>query len=132
MPPVATGLTRPHSARRWRGRVWVDNRGYGELGYVRDGVVEVVACLPGWTRGLRFNGDVAFVGSTRVLPRFCHYAPGLDVDRSVCGVHAVDIRSGRILGSLTWPLGDQLFAVDRVPSQRVSGLPFRTGLAREN
>ncbi len=128
--PVATGLTRPHSARLWHGRVWVDNSGYGELGIIRDGSFEVVARLPGWTRGLCFHDRLAFVGTSRVLPRFRHYAPGLDLDRSVCGVHAVDTHSGRILGSLTWPLGNQLFAVDWVPDQLASGFGFRAGAQR--
>ena len=32
--------------------------------------------------GSRFHGDVAFVGTSRVIPRFRMYAPGLDLDRS--------------------------------------------------
>src|SRR5439155_13328738 len=30
--PIARGLTRPHSARLHRGRLWVCNSGYGEVG----------------------------------------------------------------------------------------------------
>ena len=30
--PVVRGLTRPHSARLWRRRLWVNNSGYGEFG----------------------------------------------------------------------------------------------------
>jgi uncharacterized protein (TIGR03032 family) len=126
--PVARGLTRPHSARLYGGRVWVDNSGYGELGFTRDGKYEPVVQLPGWTRGLCFHGSIAFVGTSRVLPRFRQYAPGLDVDRSVCGVHAVDTTSGQVLGSLTWPYGNQIFAVEVVSF--ASGLPFRVGSKR--
>ncbi|MBI4678152.1 MAG: DUF4915 domain-containing protein [Elusimicrobia bacterium] len=125
--PVARGLTRPHSARLHRGRVWVDNSGYGELGFVEDGRFVAVARLPGWTRGLCFKGDVAFVGTSRVIPRFEAYAPGLDPARSLCGVHAVDLRSGRILGSLLWPNGNQLFAVDWIPGALARGFPFGPG-----
>ncbi|HTD51464.1 MAG TPA: DUF4915 domain-containing protein [Thermoanaerobaculia bacterium] len=110
--PIARGLTRPHSARLHRRRIWVDNSGYGELGIVSDGRFAPIARLPGWTRGLCFHGDFAFVGTSRVIPEFRQYAPGLDVDRSVCGVHAVDIRSGKVVGSLLWPRGNQVFAVD--------------------
>jgi uncharacterized protein (TIGR03032 family) len=110
--PIARGLTRPHSARLHRGRVWVDNSGYGELAIVEDGGCSAIAGLPGWTRGLAFHGRIAFVGTSRVIPEFRHYAPGLDVDRSVCGVHAVEIASGRVLGSWIWPRGNQVFAVD--------------------
>ena len=128
--PIATGLTRPHSARLWRGRLWVDNSGYGELGLVRDGGFQAVTRLPGWTRGLSFHRRVAFVGTSRVLPRFRQYAPGLDLERSVCGVHAVDTQRGTILGSLTWPLGNQIFAVEWLPSELASGFPFQAGEKR--
>jgi uncharacterized protein (TIGR03032 family) len=123
--PIARGLTRPHSARL-RGRdVWVDNSGYGEVGIVADGRFQTVVRLPGWTRGLCFCEDVAFVGTSRVIPRFRQYAPGLDVNQSVCGVHAVDARSGRVLGSLRWPSGNQIFAVDWLPARQSGGFPFR-------
>ncbi|HEX7253081.1 MAG TPA: DUF4915 domain-containing protein [Thermoanaerobaculia bacterium] len=110
--PIAGGLTRPHSARLHRGRLWVDNSGYGELGTVGRGRFEPVARLPGWTRGLCFLEDLAFVGTSRIIPEFRQYAPGLDPRRSICGVHAVDTRSGRILGSFLWPRGNQIFAVE--------------------
>jgi uncharacterized protein (TIGR03032 family) len=122
--PMARGLTRPHSARLHAGRVWVDNSGYGEFGFIRDGKLEVVTRLPGWTRGLCFAGGVAFVGTSRVIPRFRQYAPGLDVDASVCGVFAVDVSSGRVLGSLTWPCGNQIFAIDWLSETASTGFPF--------
>jgi uncharacterized protein (TIGR03032 family) len=121
--PVVTGLTRPHSARLHQGELWVENSGYGEVGVARDGKLEVVARLPGWTRGLAFHGDVALVGTSRVIPRFRSYAPGLDLDRSVCGVHAVDTRSGETVGSLVWPDGNQVFGVEAVPVALTSGFP---------
>jgi uncharacterized protein (TIGR03032 family) len=127
--PVVRGLTRPHSARFHEGRLWVESSGYGELGVVSDGRYEAVARLPGWTRGLGFHGSVAFVGTSRVLPRFRMYAPGLDLDRSVCGVHAVDTRSGEVLGSFVWPEGNQVFAVEPVPLSLTGGFP--TGNLRE-
>jgi uncharacterized protein (TIGR03032 family) len=121
---VAHGLTRPHSARVWRRHVWLDNSGYGEFGAVTGGTFEAVARLPGWTRGLCFWGNVAFVGTSRVIPRFRQYAPGLDVDHSVCGVHAVDPKSGTTLASVVWPRGNQIFALEAVPSSWTRGLPF--------
>jgi len=128
--PVARGLTRPHSARLYNGRIWVDNSGYGELGVIEGGAFLPVARLPGWTRGLSFHEGIAFVGTSRVVPRFRQYAPGLDVDTSVCGVHAVDTRSGQILGSLIWPFGNQIFAVDWVPGRFTTGFPFFAGAKR--
>jgi uncharacterized protein (TIGR03032 family) len=124
--PVVRGLTRPHSARLHRGKLWVDNSGYGELALADpdNGTFERVTALSGWTRGLCIHGNVAFVGTSRVIPRFRQYAPGIDVDTSVCGVHAIDIRSGDVLGSLTWPYGNQVFAVEWVPREFSSGFPF--------
>lgn len=122
--PVARGLTRPHSARLHQGRIWVDNSGYGELGIIEDGGFWPVTRLPGWTRGLCFYRTIAFVGTSRVIPRFHKYAPGLDPQASLCGVHAIDVETGRVLGSLIWPLGNQVFAIDWVSSQFSTGLPF--------
>lgn len=122
--PIARGLTRPHSARLHEERIWVDNSGYGEVGIAEDGRFVSAARLPGWTRGLCFHGDIAFVGTSRVIPRFRQYAPGLDVDHSVCGVHAVDTNTGQVVGSLLWPYGNQIFAIDLAPRQLTSGFPF--------
>lgn len=124
--PVIRGLTRPHSARLHRRKLWVDNSGYGELGICSDGEYTPVAALPGWTRGLCFYRNIAFVGTSRVLPRFRQYAPGLDLDNSRCGVHAVDLRSAKVLASLTWPFGNQVFAVEWIPTRLSCGFPFKT------
>jgi len=122
--PVARGLTRPHSARLSGNRLWVDNSGYGELVAIEDGQAAVVARLPGWTRGLWLQDGLAFVGTSRVIPRFRSYAPGLDVEASVCGVHAVELASGSILGSIVWPAGNQVFGIDAVDASVTAGFPF--------
>lgn len=128
--PIATGLTRPHSVRFYRDEIWVDNSGYGELGRVADGRFEPVLQLPGWTRGLCFVNDVGFVGFSRVLPRFRKYAPGLDVECSECGVSAIDMKRGIVIGSLVWPYGNQIFALDWLPVETSRGFPFLVGKRR--
>jgi uncharacterized protein (TIGR03032 family) len=131
---MCTGLTRPHSARLHDGRVWVDNSGYGEIGYADGGRLHVVARLPGWTRGLCFAGDVAFVGTSRVIPKYARYAPGVKPDDAVCGVHAVDTRTGRTLASVEWPFGNQIFAIDWIEAAASGGflsVPFRIAKERE-
>ena len=125
--PCMRGLTRPHSPRLHADQLWVDNSGYGEVGIARDGRLEVVRTLPGWTRGLGFCGGYAFVSTSRVLPRFRHYAPGLDVDKSRCGIHAIDLASGELVGSLYWPAGNQIFAIDWLPQTAAIGFPFVAG-----
>lgn len=123
---VTRGLTRPHSARLHRRQLWVANSGYGEIrrADVPAATSTPVVAAPGWTRGLSFAGGIGLFGTSRVIPRFRAYAPGLDVDRSVCGVHAFDVETGRILGGYVWPAGNQIFAVDWVDAAWSDGLPF--------
>jgi len=125
--PVVRGLTRPHSARLHQGRLWVDNSGYGQLGVQNGKKMDVVAKLPGWTRGLAFHSNIAFVGTSRIIPRFARYAPGVNANRAACGLHAVDIKTGEVLGSLIWPEGNQIFAIECVPFGKAIGLPFQAG-----
>ena len=125
--PLVGGLTRPHSARLQGERLFLANSGYGELVAVEGGEASVLARLPGWTRGLWLGERVALVGSSRVIPRFRAYAPGLDVDRSVCGLHAVELESGRVLASLTWPQGNQIFAIEALPAATSAGFPSTVG-----
>lgn len=134
--PVAGGLTRPHSLRLHRQRLWVANSGYGELGLVQDDAFVPVFKLPGWTRGLALHQDLALAGTSRVIPRFKAYAPGLDVGASRCGLHLLDTRTGRSMGSLTWPWGNQIFAIEAVPAAftlgfaQVAGRPQPRALTR--
>ena len=146
--PICTGLTRPHSARlRETGvsaaggrakhgaktrQVWVANSGYGELGYVNQGRLDVVARLPGWTRGLCIVGGVAFVATSRVIPKYARYAPGLDSSTSRCAVHAVSLATGRILGSLDWPHGNQVFALDWIGTADSHGFFFGVDARKQN
>ena len=138
--PICTGLTRPHSARlepekgtSSRGttgkgrRLWVANSGYGELGYVDGGKLEVIARLPGWTRGLCIIGDIAMVGTSRVIPRFARYAPGLNVALSRCAIHAVSLSSGKVLAKMEWPHGNQVFALDWMDAKHTEGFVFEAG-----
>lgn len=122
--PLCTGLTRPHSARQDKGRLFVDNSGYGQLALVENGKGVTVTQLGGWTRGLCIVDDIAFVGTSRVIPRFKQYAPGLDVEKSTCGVHAVCLKTGNSLGNITWASGNQIFAVESMPDSMSSALPF--------
>jgi uncharacterized protein (TIGR03032 family) len=121
---MGTGLTRPHSARLHAGTVWVDNSGYGEVGRIVAGRFEPVLKLGGWTRGLFFVGRLAFVATSRILARYRHYAPGLDPEHCETGVHAVEIATGRVLGSLLWPHGNQIFAIEGLDRRVSPGLPF--------
>ncbi len=39
----------------------------------------------------------------------------------MCGVYAIDMKTGNILGSLTWPYGNQIFAIDYILSTITQG-----------
>ncbi len=123
--PVARGFTRPHSARFHAGRLWVDNSGYGEVGFIDGDKFRSVCRLPGWTRGLCFKGNVMFVGTSRVLPRFRSYAPGLDIESGHCGVYALNAETGQTMGSIIWPFGSQIFSLESLAASFSIGLPFR-------
>ena len=127
---ILRGLTRPHSARLYKGKIWVANSGYGEFGFIENGGFSPILKLPGWTRGLCLYKNIAFIGTSRIIPRFLQYAPGLDADSSLCGIYAVDIKSGQVLGSLIWPYGNQIFAIDWILSQVSFGFPFSINASR--
>jgi len=70
------------------------------------------------------------VGTSRVIPRFRHYAPGVDLASSEAGVHAIDLRTGRVLGSLVWPMGNQVFAIEATGDLATIGFPFSGSRSR--
>ena len=65
---ITRGLSMPHSPRWYGGRLWVCESGAGTLGFIdlNTGKYEPVAEVPGFTRGLDFAGDLAFVGLSQV------------------------------------------------------------------
>ena len=65
---VSEGLAMPHSPRLYGGRLWVLNSGHGTLESVDapSGRRDVMARMPGYTRGLAFHGHHAFVGLSRI------------------------------------------------------------------
>jgi uncharacterized protein (TIGR03032 family) len=119
---VCRGLTCPHSIRREGNRLWLCNSGFGELAQIFDFAgpntsrATAVARLPGFTRGLGFFGDLAFVGLSRVIESYEPYAPGIDPGESRCGIAIVDRRTGDVVGSLFWPNGYQVFDVVILPN----------------
>lgn len=121
---LAGGLTRPHSARIYKNKIWLDNSGYGEFGYIDSGKFIPIIKLPGWTRGLAIYRDTAFIGVSRILPRFRQYAPGVKNNKQECAVYAVSLRNGEILGSLAWENGNQIFAVDIIENKFCTGFLY--------
>jgi uncharacterized protein (TIGR03032 family) len=119
---LCRGLSMPHSPR-WRGgRLWVCESGSGTLGTVDLNTLryESVAAVPGFTRGLDFGGDLAFVGLSQV--RESAVFSGIPIterlppEQRTCGVCVVDLRRGEIVALLKFESGVQeIFAVALLP-----------------
>src|SRR5436190_6464637 len=119
---LCRGLSMPHSPRWYGGRLCVCESGSGTLGTVdlNTGRYEAVAAVPGFTRGLDFAGDLAFVGLSQVresavfsgIPITERLAP----EQRTCGVCVVDLRRGEAVALLRFPSGVQeVFAVAVLP-----------------
>lgn len=123
---IVNGLTCPHSVRSVRDELLFCNSGFGELNRVPStgGPSAVISTLPGFTRGLALSGDYAFVGLSRVQADRRHYAPGISPEDSLCGIAAVDLRSGETLSTLWWPHGRQIFDIQLTPSHKHANLQF--------
>ena len=121
---ICRGLSMPHSPRWYGGRLWVCESGTGTLGVVdlRTGKYEAVVALPGFTRGLEFVGDLAFVGLSQV--RETAVFSGIQIterltpEERTCGVVVVDLRTGSILALLKFSSGvEEIFAVAALPKR---------------
>lgn len=130
---IARGLTRPHSAKLHRGKLWVNNSGYGEFGFIENGSLQVGIKFGGWTRGLCFFDNIAFVGVSKIIPKFKAYAPGISSENQECAVYAVDIDKQKILGAIRWPWGNQIYGIECMDTAKCSGFPFtQAGLSAED
>ena len=97
--------------------------GTGTFGYVdeRAGRYEPIAALPGFTRGLSFYGDYAFIGLSQV--RESARFSGLPITEQAaernCGVWVVDLRSGQTVAFVRFEDAlQEIFAVQVVPQVR--------------
>jgi uncharacterized protein (TIGR03032 family) len=103
---VTRGLSMPHSPRWYADRLWVLESGTGSFGTVdlASGRFEPIIQLPGFTRGLDFVGNLAFIGLSQVRETAVFSGIAIterltEADRN-CGVWVVDIRSGQLVGFL--------------------------------
>jgi uncharacterized protein (TIGR03032 family) len=120
---VARGFAMPHSPRWYNGKLWVLDSGCGALCVVdpANGHKETVATFPGYTRGLSFAGQFAFVGLSRI--RETSVFGGVPIaehrDELKCGVGVVDITSGRTVAVFQFLSGvTEIFAVEIASTAR--------------
>ena len=101
---IASQLSMPHSPRFYQDKLWVLESGEGGFGFMdlKTGKYELVTKLDGFTRGLDFYGDVAFIGLSQV--RESAVFSGLEITERLgqaertCGVWAVNTQTGATLG----------------------------------
>ncbi len=92
---ISRGLSMPHSPRYYNGKLWLLESGNGSLATVnlKTGELETVCLLPGFTRGLSFYQQWAFIGLSQV--RESAVFSGLAITERVSernsGVWVVDI-----------------------------------------
>ena len=98
---VAQGLSMPHSPRVHGNDLWLLDSGRGGLARVDrgNGKTDTMAELPGFTRGLDFAGNLAFVGLSQT--RQSNVFGGLPLtdrlseEERFCGIQVVNLITGR-------------------------------------
>jgi uncharacterized protein (TIGR03032 family) len=122
------GLSMPHSPRWHQGKLWLLESGTGGVGYVDPWTLryERVADLPGFTRGLDFYGDLAFVGLSQV--RESAVFSGIPIaerplEERSCGVWVLDVTTGQTVAFVKFEDAVQeVFAVQVLPGARFPDL----------
>lgn len=136
---VLTGLSMPHSPRWYQGKLWLQNSGTGEFGYVNmeRGTFEPVAFCPGYLRGLAFHRDWALVGLSK--PRERTFS-GLALDDRLaekdavprCGLMVIDLNTGNVVNWMELrSVVTELYDVQVLPGVRCPmSLGFKTDEVR--
>ncbi|HEX4086310.1 MAG TPA: TIGR03032 family protein, partial [Chthoniobacteraceae bacterium] len=115
---VASGLSMPHSPRIYGGKVWLLESGHGTLSAldIQTGQTTIIARMPGFTRGLDFFGNLAFIGLSQVRETAIFsgipLVEELPESERVCGIYVLDIRTGETVAFLRFEgIVQEIFAV---------------------
>ena len=126
---ITRGLSMPHSPRWYAGRLWVCESGTGTFGFIdpNTGKYEPIVEAPGFTRGVDFAGNLAFVGLSQV--RESAVFSGIPIterlaeDERTCGLCVIDLTSGKVVALLRFETAVQeVFAVTVLPGRRYPDL----------
>lgn len=114
---IARGFAMPHSPRWYNSKLWVLDSGRGALGTVdpATGQFTTVETFPGYTRGLSFAGQFAFVGLSKIRETSVFGGVPIAEHRHElkCGVGVVDLLSGRTVAVFQFLSGvTEIFAVE--------------------
>src|SRR3954451_21377747 len=122
---ITRGLSMPHSPRWYGGRLWGCEAGAGTFGYIdpNTGKYAPIAEVPGFTRGLDFAGNLAFIGLSQVRESAVFSriptAERLREEERTCGVCVVHLASGQVVALLRFDTTVQeIFAVTVLPGRR--------------
>jgi uncharacterized protein (TIGR03032 family) len=112
---ICQGLSMPHSPRWYRDRLWVLESGIGSLARVdlATGKWDTVIELPGFTRGLDFWGDWAFIGLSKIREKAMFGdLPISQLSERTCGIWIVNIKTGKTEAFLRFDSGvEEIFSV---------------------
>jgi len=117
---ILRGLSMPHSPRLYQGLLYFLDSGYGRLNSCDPltGKSEVIAELPGFTRGLDFFGGYAFVGLSQIRETAVFGGLPLEATQSElrCGLAIVNLAERQIMGTFWFNSGvEEVFAVSVLP-----------------
>jgi uncharacterized protein (TIGR03032 family) len=94
---LSQGLSMPHSPRWYANRLWVLESGRGSLAQIdpHSSKLETVIQLPGFTRGIDFWQDWAFIGLSKVRETAVFSGIPLTerVQERICGVWVVNLHT---------------------------------------
>lgn len=122
---IVRGLCMPHSPRWYRDQLWVLESGKGSLATVdlSTGKLNVVTQVPGFTRGLDFYQNYAFIGLSKLRAKtefeksvFREIPLTEEFDERTCGVWIVDINTGETVAHVIFEEGvEEIFSVKFLP-----------------
>jgi uncharacterized protein (TIGR03032 family) len=113
---VIQGLSMPHSPRVYQNLLWVLNSGHGDMIAVdlASGQQGKVISLPGYTRGLAFAGQFAFVGLSKIRETaiFGNLPICARFEELKCGIAVVDLQAQQVISCLEFQEGiEEIFDV---------------------
>ncbi len=116
---LVRGLTCPHSVRSVDENLFYCNSGFGELNQCQsDGSENIILkTLPGFTRGLAISSKYLFIGLSKVQEGKDSYAPGLNIQKSLCGIAILRRSDHKLISLLSWPNGQQIFDIQILPNK---------------
>ncbi|MBT1062796.1 TIGR03032 family protein [Bowmanella sp. Y26] len=117
---LVEGLAMPHSPRWYNGKVYFCNSGFGELCTYNPttGDVEVIARLPGFTRGMDFYGPLLFLGLSKVRQsEQTKSSPLSDMyEQTYSGIWVLNLDDNSLVASLSFTGNvDQIYDIAVLP-----------------